>query len=327
MYLAGDIGGTKTVLALIEENNGFLPVAEGTFPSAQYPNLEAIVRDFLGKNHAQVQKATFGVAGPVVDGMAQITNLPWHLGEKKLEESLEIPEVNLINDLVAIAYGILVTGEDELICLQRGTPIEGGSIAVIAPGTGLGEAYLTHDGHRYRAYPSEGGHVDFAPTQALEFGLLRYLRERFGHVSYERICSGSGFPNIYYYLKEMGYAEEPAWLAKKIQESNDPTPVIVNAALDKENACDLARTALQTFVSILGAETGNLALKVLATGGVYMAGGIPPKILPALTDGLFVQSFLKKGRFGDVLGKFPIWIVNNPKVGLLGSANYMFSTH
>lgn len=327
MLLAGDVGGTKTNLALYSVENGARsPVAEKKYLSDQYPSLEAMVRDFLGETHEKAEKATFGVAGPVVTGKAEITNLPWEMDEKHLEEALELKKVRLINDLQAIAYGVPILKPDELSILQEGRSRDGGTIAVIAPGTGLGESFMTWDGNRYRAQPSEGGHTDFAPTTPLELGLLRYLQERIGHVSYERVCSGRGFPNIYNYLRDMSYAEEPSWLIDRLAKADDPTPIIVNAALDDDRPCDLCRTALMTFVSVLGAEAGNLALKVLAMGGVYLGGGIPPKIHPVLKDGTFINAFRRKGRFGDLMSEIPVKVILNPKVALLGAACHVIET-
>jgi glucokinase len=202
------------------------------------------------------------------------------------------------------------------------TAEETGAIAVVAPGTGLGEAFLTWDGSRYVAQPSEGGHADFAPTNPLEVGLLQYLWERYEHVSYERVCSGLGIPNIYAYLRDSGYAAEPAWLAEVLAQAQDPTPIIVNTALDQSQPCELCMGTLDTFVSILGAEAGNMALNTLATGGVYLGGGIPPRILPALERAHFMRSFYNKGRFGEFLARIPVYVIMNPKVALLGAAAF-----
>jgi glucokinase len=208
----------------------------------------------------------------------------------------------------------------DLETLNPGTPAPGGAIAIIAPGTGLGEAFLTWGGTRYQAHPSEGGHVDFAPATARELDMLRFLQSRFGHVSYERVCSGRGLPNIYAYLRESRVAEEPAWLAEQLETAADRTPVIVEAA-QADPPCALCVATLDTFVSIMGAEAGNLALKVLATGGVYVAGGIPRRILPALERDGFMQAFRRKGRFAELLDRIPVHVVLNLKVGLMGAAS------
>jgi len=321
MLLAGDIGGTKTNLAVFSPEAGpHAPLAEATFPSGRYPSLETLVREFLSQADLQVERASFGVAGPVVAGRATITNLGWVMDERQLQEALDLSSVRLLNDLDAIAHAVPFLEPADLHTLNAGQPATGGAIAVIAPGTGLGEAFLTWDGARYRFHASEGGHADFAPTNLFEIGLLRYLQEGLGfeHVSYERVCSGRGLPNIYAYLRDSGTACEPAWLAERLAAADDPTPLIVNAALVGE--CELCIATLDAFVSILGAEAGNLALKVLATGGVYLGGGIPPRILPALEHERFMEAFRRKGRFSDLLARVPVHVILNPKVALLGAA-------
>ena len=328
MLLAGDVGGTKTNLAVFSsEADWRAPVAEATFPSAQYPSLEAVVQEFLQQHNFSVDHASFGVAGPVVAGSATITNLPWMMSEKHLQQELDIPSVRLLNDLDAIAHVIPFLEPQDLHTLNEGQPISKGAIAVIAPGTGLGEGFLTWDGSRYRAHTSEGGHADFAPTNAFQIELLRYLLARFPHVSFERVCSGKGVPNIYSYLKDTGYAEEPQWLAEQLAAAQDRTPIIVNNALDKENATKLCAGTLNTFVSILGAEAGNLALKVLATGGVYLGGGIPPRILSYLEGERFMQAFTHKGRLTEMLVRMPVHVILNPKSALLGAARHGFERH
>jgi len=342
MLLAGDIGGTKTNLAVFSSETGArAPLAEATFPSGRYPSLEALVRAFLSQVDLKVEQASFGVAGPVAAGQATITNLDWAMDEAQLQESLHLSAVRLLNDLDAIAHALPFLEPADLHTLNEGQPAPGRTIAVIAPGTGLGEAFLTWDGSRYRPHASEGGHADFAPTNLFEIELLCYLQEGLGfeHVSYERVCSGRGLPNIYAHLKDSGFAGEPAWLAEQLAAAGDPTPVIVNAALrsfgypfdfaqgiaqdsalDGKGPCELCVATLNAFVSILGAEAGNLALKVLATGGVYLGGGIPPRILPALEQERFLEAFRRKGRFSDLLARVPVHVILNPKVALLGAA-------
>ncbi len=328
MLLAGDIGGTKTNLAVFAmtggENDWKKPLAEATFPSGRYPSLEALVEEFQAQHHFTIERASFGVAGPVVAGRATITNLPWVLEENHLKKALGIPSVNLLNDLNAIAHGVPYLENDDLYTLNAGHPVERGSIAVVAPGTGLGEAFLTWESGHYHPHTSEGGHADFAPADAFQLELLRYLQQRYTHVSFERVCSGKGLPNIYVFLKESGHAQEPAWLAELLATTTDPTPVIVDNALDKERACEICTLTLQMFVSILGAEAGNMALKVLATGGVYLGGGIPPRILPFLSEGRFMQAFLRKGRLSDVLIPVPVYVILNPNIALLGVARHGF---
>ena len=323
MLLAGDIGGTKINLAVYEHATELQkPLVEATFPSSQYPSLEALVRDFLTQYTLKVDRASFGVAGPVVNHQATITNLPWVMDETQLQEALHIPSVRLLNDLEAIAHAVPFLGPDDLRTLNVGQPVRGGAIAVIAPGTGLGEAFLTWERSKskYQSHTSEGGHADFAPSNALEIELLRYLFDHFTHVSFERVCSGRGIPNIYKFLKESGYAEESPALAEQLVQAADLTPIIFEGALNAGAPDALCVATLNTFVSILGAEAGNLALKVLATGGVYLGGGIPPRILSLLEEGHFMQAFQRKGRFTDLLGHVPVHVILNPKIALLGAA-------
>lgn len=321
LILAGDIGGTKTDLALFSSGPGIeSPMAEATFASRDYPSLEALIREFLSRVGRPVDYVGFGVAGPVVDGKARITNLPWVVDEAKLAEEFGFGHVRLLNDLEAIATAVPQLGAGDFHTLNPGRAISGGTIAVMAPGTGLGEAYLVWDGSRYRSYPSEGGHADFAPVDAQQTGLLLHLLKRFEHVSYERVCSGIGLPNIYAYLKESGVAEEPDWLREKLNSVTDPVPLIVNAALEEKRSCALCRAALETFISILGAAAGNTALKLLATGGIYLGGGIPPRILPAMRNNLFMETFRRKGRMSKLMEDIPVHIILNPKAAVLGAA-------
>ncbi len=323
MLLAGDIGGTKTVLALYSAEAGsHAPLREQTFASGRYASLEAIITEFLGQGEEAVTGSVFAVAGPVVGGRATITNLPWVIDEQLLREAFAFQAANLLNDLEAIACAVPHLHSEEVEVLNEGRAMPGGTIAVIAPGTGLGEAFLTWDGARYHPHASEGGHADFAPTNELELALLDYLHDRYDHVSYERICSGMGLPNIYDFLRDTGRAKEPEWLAAALAEAEDRTPVIVNNALDEDKACGICTLTLQTFVSVLGAESGNLALKVLATGGVYIGGGIPPRILPALKHKRFLKAFLRKGRLSHVLAPIPVHVILNARAALLGAASY-----
>ncbi|MDX1520369.1 MAG: glucokinase [Anaerolineae bacterium] len=332
MLLAGDLGGTKTNLAIYSTIDALhAPLTEATYPSGSYDSLEALVSDFLatlsqhGIDRADIRQASFGVAGPVVADQASITNLPWEMNEQQLAESLAIPEVELINDMVAVDSGVAALDASDVYTLNEGHPVDGGAIVVIAPGTGLGEAYLIWDGTHYRAFASEGGHTDFAPTNDREIGLLQYLLARHEHVSYERVCSGMGIPNIYAYLKQSGLAEEPAWLTEQLAATKDPTPVIVNTALDTEKSCTLCQQTLEMFVEILAREAGNMALNILSTGGVYLGGGIPPRILPVLKNRQFFERFQHKGRFTRLLNKMPVKVILNPKAALLGAAYHGFT--
>jgi glucokinase len=325
MLLAGDIGGTKTVLAVFSAESGpHTPLFEATFPSSRYGRLEAIVREFLAQANLPVDRACFGVAGPVVAGTAEITNLPWVMSEASLKQGFGWSAARLLNDLESIAYAIPILEPDDIRTLNAGAPVQRGNIGVIAPGTGLGEAFLTWDSGHYRAHASEGGHASFAPSNQLEDGLLSYMRSQLGHghVSFERVCSGLGIPNIYYYLKQSGHAEEPAWLAAALADAADPTPVIMDSATGKTQSCELTTTTLATFISILGAEAGNLALKVFSTAGVYLGGGIPPRLLAPLEEPAFLEAFRRKGRFRELLTEIPVHVILNPKSALLGAASY-----
>lgn len=325
MLLAGDIGGTKTNLALFTSPDELRkPVREATFPSAQYSSLEAVVRDFMYQTDESVQLACFGVAGPVIEGKAKITNLPWIMDEEELQRALNIPSVWLLNDLVATASGVPLLGPEDLITLNEGRPVENGTLGVIAPGTGLGEAFLTWNGTSYQTHPSEGGHTDFAPTNAFQIELLRYMLTKFDHVSYEQVCSGMGLPHIYTYLRDVVKIEEPELLADQIASEEDITPPIVRYALDMKAPSARCVTALQTFTSILGSEAGNLALKVLANGGLYLGGGIPPRILPFLESDGFMHAFRDKGRFSAMLKDVPVHVITNSKLALFGAAIYGF---
>jgi glucokinase len=326
LLLAGDIGGTKTHLGIFSREKGLrLPLAEADFVSAQFPDLTTIVRDFLNRVNIPADAACFGVAGPVVEGVAKVTNLPWIIDEKHICRELNLSSVRVLNDLAATAFAVPLLESSDLHTLNEGRPVSGGNMAIIAPGTGLGEAFLTWDGSQYQGHATEGGHVDFAPNNALQRELLSYLQERLGHVSYESVCSGLGILNIYYFLRERCYGEEPSWLSDKLAQEKDPVPVIVSAALDHENACDLCVIALNLFASILGAEAGNMALRVLATNGVYIGGGIPRRILPYLENGQLMKSFRNKGRMADLVSQMPVFVILNPKVALMGAAWYGFN--
>src|SRR5690606_11072332 len=321
MLLAGDIGGTKTSLAIYDSEHGpHHPLAEATFPSDDYENLETIAREFLAQVDHKVEAASFGVAGPVVNGHVKTTNLPWEMDETALREALGVRQVFLLNDLESIGNAVPRLEAEDIFTLNEGQAEQGGAIGVIAPGTGLGEGFLVWDGRHYQAHPSEGGHTDFGPTSPTQLELLHYWLKSKGHVSYEWVCSGIGIGNIYEFFKATGYAPEPDWLAEQFAATDDPTPIIVQTALNTDEP--LCRATLETFIAILGAEAGNLALKILATGGIYLGGGIPPRILPALQNGSFMQAFRNKGRFGELLARVPVHVILNRQAGLLGAAAY-----
>jgi glucokinase len=327
MLLAGDVGGTKTDVALYSLTAGPRdPVARSSFPTAHFASLESLLTEFLAQVHQPIEAACFGVAGPVVAGQARPTNVPWLIDAAKLRETLTVQSVYLLNDLEALANAVPLLEPSDLHTLNPGEPRPGGAIGVVAPGTGLGEAFLTWDGARYHAFASEGGHADFAPTNPLELDLLGFLRSRFDHVSYERVCSGLGIPNLYAFLKDRGHGVEPARLAAELAAADNPTPIIVRTALGREPGSELCDATLNLFTSILGSEAGNLALKVLATGGIYLGGGIPPRILPYLRHEQFMQSFRGKGRLSELLIRIPVHVILNPAAALLGAAGHGLRT-
>jgi glucokinase len=321
MLIAGDIGGTKTLLALyVPESGARKPIAQAEFHSANYHSLEDIVRAFIEQTNRPVEAACFDVAGPVINGRAHLTNLPWVLDEGMMEQTLGLKRVMLLNDLKAVAYAVPHLLPEDVHTINEGRADPHGPMAVIAPGTGLGEAFSIWNGSTYVACSSEGGHADFAPTDETQAALRHYLSDRYGHVAYERVCSGSGLPNIYDFLRDSKFAPEPAALAAILAQAADRTPIIVEAAM-QDPAEALCGATLDLFVSILGAEAGNLALKVLATGGVYLGGGIPPRILSRLDDGRLMRAFVSKGRFADLLAKVPVKVITT-QAALLGAALY-----
>jgi len=311
MILAGDTGGTKTVLALFDPSGK--PVREHIFPCAEFPSLEAIVDAFAP---GPVDGACFGVAGPVVGGIAKITNLPWVIDEHVLAAKLGAP-VKLLNDLQATALGTLTLAPEGFSILQaEATHSIHGTIAVIAPGTGLGEATLVHDGKRYLALPSEGGHADWAPGSDEELELWRFLRERHGpHVSVERVLCGNGLGDVYDFCRKS---------APELAHPGDRNAAIAQAGLAGSDPH--AARALALFAELLGAEAGNLALRGLASGGVVLGGGIPPKILPALQSGRLVARFSEKGRFAPWLKTLGIRVALEPRAALLGAAHYVITS-
>ncbi len=324
MLIAGDIGGTKTDLAIFSSEAGpHAPLAEAKVHSADYPSLQAIVTEFMGKAKKPVDRACFAVAGPVIGGRVKTTNLPWVIEEGSLAQELNInlKSVRLINDLEAIARAVPILRPSDVSTINVGEPVPKGAIAVIAPGTGLGESFLTWDGSRYLAHSSEGGHADFAPTDERQIRLLEYMLGIFDHVSFEHVCSGIGIPYIYRFLRDAEHLEETPEVAKLIDSAADATAVIVNQALDPGNPSKLCAATVDLFVSILAGESGNLAVKFLATGGVYLAGGVAVHTLQVIKQPAFMQRFKRKGRFADLMGRIPINVVVTP-AGLTGAAAY-----
>jgi glucokinase len=344
MILAGDIGGTKTNLALYEwTGERTEPIRLESFHSRDYTSLEDILQEFLepptpptaidgiapaesGSAHeakhsterVTLAAACFGIAGPVIDNHSQTTNLPWVVDGANIARQFNIPRVQLLNDLESTAYGILLLRPDEIEVLNPGVPPKKRqALALIAAGTGLGEAILFWDGKSYRPMPSEGGHADFAPNNDNEIELLRYLRSQYLHVSYERLLSGPGLHAIYEYLRDTK-KNEPTWLAEKVKAGN-PAAEIAEAGL--KGQADIAKQALDLFASIYGAEAGNLALKALALDGVYIGGGIAPKLIQKLQDGTFMKAFTNKGRYKRLMANMPVKVVMNQQAALLGAAS------
>jgi glucokinase len=320
LVLAGDIGGTKTNLALFSVQGEKLHAeSQRTFQSKRYSGLTPILKEF--GDTERIGAACFGIAGPVVDGRVKTTNLPWIIDTEELRRTLKLDGVYLLNDLEASAYGLFTLEEDEFFTLNEGKMRQTGNKALIAAGTGLGQAILFDDGHHFRPLASEGGHADFAPRNELEIELLRYLMGRFGgHVSYERVLSGPGLFNIYRFLKESRGMEEPSWLTERLSAADDPSALISQTALAEE--AEICVEALNLFVSMYGAEAGNLALRAKSVRGLYVGGGIAPKILDKLKDGTFMKAFLDKGRYRDLLAATPVQVILNPQAALRGAAYY-----
>lgn len=318
-YLAGDIGGTKTRLALFSMEAGDYELIESeTFPSQEFSSLEDIILTYLADKPYKLSGASLGIAGPIFEGRARVTNLSWIVEESTLGAALGGIPVRLLNDLHAISSAIPQLKAEDLETLIPGDPAPEGAKGVIAPGTGLGEGFLLWTEGRYQPYPSEGGHSSFGPETPLQLELLNYMDPIFGHVSYERVCSGMGIANLYTFLRDGKGFDEPAWLAEQLAEVEDPTPIITRAAL--ENKTEICTQTMELFVSILGSEAGNLALKVLATGGIYLGGGIPRRILPLLRGDNFRLAFTDKGRFAKMLWEVPVYVITHPQAGVFGAA-------
>lgn len=323
MILAGDIGGTTTRLGIFSRTNGPLaPVAKKDYPSRNYDCLEDIVNTFLDAQKQPVSRACLGVAGPVKDNAASITNLPWTIQTQTLQLETELQEVALLNDLEAMGYAIPILGATGVVPIQKGKPDKYGVKALIAPGTGLGEVFLIWDGKRYQAYSSEGGHTEFGPRNDLEIALLNYLRKKYDHVSYERVCSGMGLPNLYDFFRDTGRFNEPAALARTMEGVEDVTPIIVEAAIREPVSNPLCVAVIELFTSILAAQAGNLALTVSCYGGIYIAGGLPPRMTEFINRRKFVEVFRDKGRLTGMMSNIPISLIKHPDMAITGAANY-----
>ena len=334
--LAGDIGGTKTILRLVEvtevtlTEKTFKTAREAQYISASFPDLVPMVREFLAQDkYIKPQLACFAIAGPVVNNTCNLTNLNWVLDTQRLEMELDIPKISLINDFAANSFGILGLKDFDVHTLQEGEARKDSPIAVIGAGTGLGEAFLVPQGKKYQIFASEGGHADFAPRNDLETELLKYLRRKLGveHISVERVVSGQGITAIYQFLRDSNFAPETPEIGERIKvweregkKTTDPSAIVSQAAFKQSDR--LCEKTMEIFIEAYGAETGNLALKLLSYGGIYIAGGIAAKILPLMQDGRFLNTFKDKGRVSNLIEEVPVHIVLNPQVGLVGSVLY-----
>jgi glucokinase len=327
VILAADVGGTKTHVALYEAGAGpRAPAQEGKVPSRDYPSLERLVLAVLegmGRTGPRLERAVFGIAGPVVNNRADTTNLPWDdVSVPALRDALGHADVALLNDLEATAWGLSTLEPGDLRTLQPGKPADGNR-ALIAAGTGLGEALLVWDGARWHPTPSEGGHSDFASRDPVEDDLLVWLRARYGRVSYERVLSGPGLADLYRFMTETGRGKAAPEVAAEFARAADPAAVVTEAAL--AGRCPRAVLALERFVMAYGAEAGNLALKALATGGLYVGGGIAPRILPALAGAGFLEAFHAKGRLAPLMERVPVSVILRPETALWGAAAFAMS--
>ncbi|MBD2691990.1 glucokinase [Anabaena catenula] len=333
LLLAGDIGGTKTILRLVESSDslGLKTLYEESYRSGDFADLVPIVQKFLATaNTSTPEKACFGIAGPVVKNTARLTNLTWFLDTERLAQELGILSISLINDFAAVGYGIFGLTKQDLLTLQVGKHQPEAPMAVIGAGTGLGQGFLIKQGNHYHVFPSEGGHADFAPRTELEFQLLKYLLDKHGiqRASVERVVSGLGITSIYQFLRDRQLATESPEISQvvrsweqeagKSEKTVDPGAVIGSAALAKSDR--LSEQTMQLFIEAYGAEAGNLALKLLPHGGLYIAGGIAPKILPLMQNGSFLLNFTQKGRMRSILEEIPVHIILNQQVGLIGAA-------
>ena len=316
--LAGDIGGTKTNLAVFTEGEMGAPLTQATFGSNNYVDLETMVADFLAGCGLDVQRAAFGVAGPVLHGRAKVTKLSWVVDQEAIRVRFHLASVVVVNDLVAMAHGIAALSGADFICLNQGVPDPTGPMAVIAPGTGLGEALMFWNGERYQTHGTEGGHCLFSPASREHLALATFLFERHGAVSFDFIASGRGLPVIYDFLKHQSGHHEPAWLAEAMG-AGDPAPVITKAALDPKIANPLCLGALRILVELIAVEATNLALKSLSTGGLFIGGGIPPRIASIFGD-VFMPIFTRQGPLRELLAAMPVYLITNPDTALLGAA-------
>ncbi len=323
MILAGDIGGTKTILALYEKDGNALHlVKEEEYPSSSEESLESLLEKFLP--HPSVESACFGVAGPILEGEVSVTNLPWKISEGSLKKTLQTNRVKLLNDLEATALGMLHLKEDDFETLQQGNAKgQKGTIAVIAPGTGLGEGILFWDGTKYHPIASEGGHTDFGPRNELEIDLLSFVQDRVnGRVNHEELLCGNGIQHIHDFFRKRTQTVTPDWLQSELSVG-DPNAILTQVGMEGKDA--ICEESIELYCTLLGAEAGNLALTSLSRGGVFLGGGIPPKILAALKKPHFLEGFLEKGDLSDLMKSIPVRVALNPRAALIGAAHYLVS--
>ncbi len=320
--LAGDVGGTKTNLAVYSDGSDLgYPLFSTTYISGNYRDFGTIISEFLADSGFTIQRAAFGVAGPVLDGRAQITKLPWIIDRHLLQRDFGLSQVIVVNDLVATAYGLPTLGEDDFVSLNSGIRRAKAPQVIIAPGTGLGETFMLWENGRYRPHSSEGGHTPFAPADELQDRLLAYLRPKYSTISNDLVGSGRGIPLLYEFLRDIGYAKEFETVAQKIASCPDQTPVIVQAAISPKSS-PLCVATLDLFVSILASESANLALKIMATGGIFLGGGMPPRILPFLKN-RFMAAFTGQDILCELLADMPVQVIMEPRTALLGAARLL----
>lgn len=329
-FLVGDVGGTKTVLAYYDNVTDYFSTNnlkhQKSYLSASFDSLESIIKKFISEFNIKVNHAVIAIAGPISNGKSVLTNLPWVLEETQLKEKFSFQDVKFLNDLQASAYYIPYLENSDVEVLQQAIGKEKSTIAVISPGTGLGEAFLTWNGEKYISHATEGGHTSFSPENEEQDRLLQYLRKRLGkRISMERFCSGIGVKNIFNFLVESGYKIEPETFAKDLSEANDEVAVILSTGSHKTGESSICDKTIELFVSILGSESGNLALKTMSLGGLFIGGGIPPKILPyILKTNYFLDALLDKGRMTPLIKNIPVKVIKNQNTTLLGCAKYSF---
>jgi glucokinase len=322
--LAGDVGGTNIRLAVFSSEKGLKGcVHEAVFPSRRYQSLREVLEEFFSAIDLQPQAAAFVIAGPVLGDQVEITNLGWVARKQDVRAVLGDFPLGFYNDLAGVSNFVPIAKADDLVVLNPGESIKNRTKAVLAPGTGLGEGFVVWDGTEYRVQPSEGGHASFAPVNEIQEELLAFMRQSYDHVSFERVCSGLAIPHLYQFFKQREDFKEPDWFKQALAEADDQTPVIVNAAFDMERQIPLCEQVLRLFTGVLAAEAGNLALKVLAVGGVYLAGGVTQRILPLLQSS-FVEGYIHKGRFSEFLQSIPVYVVTHPQPALFGAAKFAF---